>query len=233
MMNPFAHFERLAERIFEHDLPRVLGGALDPLELTRAIDRALAAVPSDYPPPAALRIELGEQNWKALAGRAAAVEGELSRYAGARVRERWQGQPPDPSVRLVHSPALPGREVRVQPEAVPPGAGATTALPPTPGAGIVVLNAALQLGERWVPVARLPFAIGRALDNDLVLDHPSVSRYHAQLRQEAGRIVLVDLQSTNGSFVNGQRVAGRTQLAEGDRLLIGRVALRFRHGPRP
>jgi len=47
--------------------------------------------------------------------------------------------------------------------------------------------------------------IGRRLDNHLVVDDPRVSRYHAQIRYVRGRFIIFDLNSTGGTFVNGQR----------------------------
>lgn len=73
--------------------------------------------------------------------------------------------------------------------------------------------------------------LGRATDNDIVLEHPLVSRHHAQItRQEDGDYVIADLGSANGLTFNGQRVPQRL-LADGDALTIGptnEVALQFR-----
>jgi pSer/pThr/pTyr-binding forkhead associated (FHA) protein len=54
-----------------------------------------------------------------------------------------------------------------------------------------------------------------------------VSRKHAEIRLRLGRYTLYDLQSTNGTYVNGRRVA-EVVLADGDRLSIGGVELEFR-----
>src|SRR5438309_3875470 len=62
--------------------------------------------------------------------------------------------------------------------------------------------------------------IGRSSELDLVLIEDMVSRKHAQLTLAAGRITIADLGSTNGTFVNGEKVR-RAQLKEGDRILIG------------
>ncbi len=62
--------------------------------------------------------------------------------------------------------------------------------------------------------------IGRSSELDMVLVEDMVSRRHAKIFVEGGDIFLEDLGSTNGSFVNGEKVV-RTKLAEGDRILIG------------
>ena len=59
------------------------------------------------------------------------------------------------------------------------------------------------------------------------LDHPHVSRLHASLAVDGGRVVLADLGSANGTFVNGRRLARPTGLKPGDRVDIGPFSLRF------
>ena len=62
--------------------------------------------------------------------------------------------------------------------------------------------------------------IGRSSELDMVLVEDMVSRRHAKISVEDGDIFLEDLGSTNGSFVNGEKIT-RTKLEEGDRILIG------------
>jgi ABC transport system ATP-binding/permease protein len=66
--------------------------------------------------------------------------------------------------------------------------------------------------------------IGRAARADFVLDAALVSRLHCRLTAGAAELEVVDLKSTNGTFVNGER-AGRATLKHGDRLGVGRVEL--------
>ena len=68
--------------------------------------------------------------------------------------------------------------------------------------------------------------IGRRLENHLVIDDPRISRNHAQLRAIKGRVVLFDLNSTGGTFVNGQRTS-QTVLYPGDVISLAGVALIF------
>jgi pSer/pThr/pTyr-binding forkhead associated (FHA) protein len=81
---------------------------------------------------------------------------------------------------------------------------------------------------RTVSFDRPVLRIGRMRENDLALDDLAVSRFHARLHLEAGRVFLEDGGSENGSFVNAERVRGRVEVAPGDRIVIGRHQLRVR-----
>ena len=66
--------------------------------------------------------------------------------------------------------------------------------------------------------------VGRAARADFIVDAALVSRLHCRLTAGATELEVVDLESTNGTFVNGER-AGRAILKSGDRLGVGRVEL--------
>jgi pSer/pThr/pTyr-binding forkhead associated (FHA) protein len=66
--------------------------------------------------------------------------------------------------------------------------------------------------------------VGRAPRADFILDAALVSRLHCRLTAEEDKVEVVDLSSTNGTFVNDKRVE-RAHLKNGDRLRIGRVEL--------
>jgi hypothetical protein len=78
--------------------------------------------------------------------------------------------------------------------------------------------------ERELTVDGAPVSIGRATDNTLVIHDSQVSRHHARLQARGGTLVFTDLASTNGSRVNGSRVA-EVVLGEGDRIEIGGTVL--------
>ena len=69
---------------------------------------------------------------------------------------------------------------------------------------------------------------GRAADLDLVLVEDMVSRKHAKIIVQGSEIYIQDLGSTNGTFVNGERIK-KVKLKEGDRILIGTSILRLEH----
>lgn len=83
--------------------------------------------------------------------------------------------------------------------------------------------------QHRVRVHALPFRIGRALDNDLVLDDPYACPYHAEVRTDDAGVALFDLSSVNGSF-HAQQPARAQRIALGERtdLRLGHTMLRFR-----
>lgn len=68
--------------------------------------------------------------------------------------------------------------------------------------------------------------IGRRLDNHLVVDDPRVSRYHAQICYVRGRFIIFDLNSTGGTYVNGQRI-NQSVLYPGDVISLAGLPIVF------
>jgi pSer/pThr/pTyr-binding forkhead associated (FHA) protein len=67
--------------------------------------------------------------------------------------------------------------------------------------------------------------IGRSTGADFIVEAALVSRVHCRLTAGASELEVADLESTNGTFVNGERVVERRTLKAGDRLGVGRVEL--------
>jgi len=72
--------------------------------------------------------------------------------------------------------------------------------------------------------------IGRAVDSDIVITSRRVSREHSRVERQGRHVTLVDLGSTNGTFLNGERVLAPVRLRDGDSVSIGDVILVF-HDP--
>lgn len=70
--------------------------------------------------------------------------------------------------------------------------------------------------------------LGRSADTDLVLDDPYASDFHMRLVAQANGIMLHDLGSTNGTYVNGRRVTAPTQLRRGDTIQVGKTVMEVR-----
>ena len=76
-----------------------------------------------------------------------------------------------------------------------------------------------EAGTRWL-LDRAPLSLGRATDNRVVLSGRQVSRHHAQIRWSGAQLVVDDLGSKNGTFVNGQAVGQGHPLRPGDLLQL-------------
>jgi hypothetical protein len=94
-------------------------------------------------------------------------------------------------------------------------------LPAIPESAFLIVQ-----GVKEFPLTQPVINIGRRLDNDLVVDDPRVSRHHAQLRAIKNRYVLFDLNSSGGTFINGQRTS-QTVLYPGDVISLAGVSLIF------
>ncbi len=80
-------------------------------------------------------------------------------------------------------------------------------------------------GQEFV-LDKAAVVIGRTDENDVVVNHRSISRHHAKIVREQGRYHVVDLQSANGVRVNGEEY-GKVELRKGDHVDLGHVRLRF------
>jgi hypothetical protein len=88
-----------------------------------------------------------------------------------------------------------------------------------------VLEVVAPLGsERRIPI-HPPLTIGRMAPSDLVLNGGDISRAHCRIVAEGEGVAVSDLKSTNGTFLNDQRIAATTRLKAGDRLQIGSYVL--------
>ena len=91
----------------------------------------------------------------------------------------------------------------------------------------LVVEQGPEVDRRWpLPLGETSMGRSRA-DNDIVIPSRTASRRHAVIRTDTADCVYHDLQPTNPTLVNDKPIAGSHQLAEGDRIRIGDVVLRF------
>ena len=82
----------------------------------------------------------------------------------------------------------------------------------------------LKSNEKNFEITKTHMLIGRAKNCDIVLDHPSVSHYHAMIVTDAsGEMTIMDLKSVNGVYISAQRITAESYLNVGDHLVIGQV----------
>lgn len=146
---------------------------------------------------------------------------------------------PAPAPPPAPPPPPPGAESRLQntsfgmPVSPRPAAAAANPAPAPPAGGtggaplanFLVRGGALK-GTRLL--VKTPIVnIGRADYNDLIIPDESISTSHAKLQRREGVWVLVDLESTNGTFVDGERIKADTPIAPGTMVRFGDIQLVF------
>jgi len=130
----------------------------------------------------------------------------------------WVGRPiaaPPPSIRPDAGPEPSLVEAGVRPGGLRPR------LEPAPPCGV-------RWGERDIPLAEGANLIGRGPGSAVRVSSARVSREHARIVVSGGRAYLEDLGSKNGTYLSGRPVHARTELSDGDEILVGHDVLVFR-----
>ena len=96
---------------------------------------------------------------------------------------------------------------------------------PTPARA--ALGAIVQRDGTRHPVGNAPLTMGRATSNNVQIADGQASRQHAEIRYENGRHIVADLNSTNGTLVNDQRITRSQHLNHGDIITIGSTEFRY------
>jgi hypothetical protein len=251
-MGIIAQLESFLERLFEAPAGR-LGATLQPILLTKRIERAMDTgkafgaagiiVPNRYD------LHLHPADFAAFEPYRGSLEDDLAHGAAARARREHYHLVARPTVTLVADPAVPRGDVRVAANVVDvAGEPAPEPMPAQPADHTMVLartghepapsdsasRAYLLVHTDGAPRVRFDLggaliSIGRASDNDVIVDDPEVSRHHCQLKLQHGAYSLADLGSRNGSWINGQPV-NEVALGPGDLIRIGSTEIEFQVG---
>ncbi len=231
-------FERRVETMFEGFFARALpGGGLQPVELGKRMVRAMeeqktVSVANVYVPNE-FTFFISSKDAESLKPVENALGKELSAVArAAAASEGWRLLGP-PSIRLIEDDSAKAGTFRIEAtvvegmDAEAEQAGPHTSLMQMSTgqeSELVVVGSK----RRPYPLSKDALSIGRLDSCDVVLSDAGVSRRHAEVRREGDEWVVVDLNSTNGTVVNGRPVR-RHRLAQGDRIEVGETTIEF-HG---
>ena len=253
-MGVLQRFERRLEGMVEGAFARAFKSELQPVEIASAVQREMddraaivaqgrTLVPNDFV------VELADTDNERLAVYAGSLGVELANLARdyakeqgysfvGPVRMRFQGVPELTTgtfrIRsgVIRGSTVESGEIR-QPVTDLPHAHDGFAHHPRlvmSGVGVSADGTSHGTDQGTYELATPVTLLGRGTDCDLRLVDPGVSRHHAELRVEDSDVVVVDLGSTNGTFVNGQPIR-RACLTDGSRVTIGRTTLTFRADP--
>ncbi len=239
--------ERFLERLVERPIGRLFRAPIEPEQLRRRVERAMeegrrgvggrTRVPDRY------RILLQPDDLAAFLRRYPTPEPALREAAHAYARQRGWLLRERPLVTLHPSGGVARGDIVVtaainddaQPGPLAPGASdgrpslESTAILPS----VVLGEVSLLVTSRGRPARRVAIAgavlrIGRAVDNEIVLQDERVSRHHGLITVAHGSLVYRDLASANGSYLRGERVS-EVALGPGDELTLGSTSLRLVH----
>ena len=231
-MGVLQRFERRLEGLVEGAFARVFGGFVQPVEVAAALQREAAdkkaivgqgrvLVPNAYV------VELGPADAERLGEYDEPLRAELASMVREHADEQGWSFVGKVAVQFEQHDEIDTGVFRVRSAVVadPPSAAG----PQTAGVGRprVVLPAGSGTPERTVLLTQPVTVVGRGADADLRLHDTGVSRAHLELRLEGDAVRLADLQSTNGTLVNGRRVSS-TLLVDGDRIEVGATPMVFK-----
>ena len=247
-MGILARLEAFFERLFEAPAGR-LGATLQPVSLAKRIERAMDTsksfrddgiiVPNQYD------LHLSPGDYATFESYRGSLEDDLAHGVLARARHERYSLVARPRVRIVADPAVRRGDVRVAANVVDDAGERLRDDRPLPASDTMVFArperdaAAPDAANRAYLLVRTDGAppvqfdiggalisVGRASDNDVIVDDPLVSRHHCQLKLQHGAYSFADLGSRNGSWVNGQAVS-EVALGPGDHIRIGSTEIEF------
>ena len=99
--------------------------------------------------------------------------------------------------------------------------------PPEPAPARAAIGAIVQRDGTRYPAGNTLLKMGRSTDNDIQIADGQASRHHAEIRYDNGRHHIVDLNSTNGTLVNQNRITSVQPLSHGDIITIGATEFRY------
>lgn len=219
-------FEDLAQQLIEASLARAMGGKLSGNEVLRAIVRAIddaqaeAATPA---PPNHFWVTLNDNDLRELERTQPRISEEMSESVRQIMLQMGLRLDAPPRVLLWGSPNVPAHTLSVKARHI------GSNLPQQDTAATPALNAQLPRkpfliidGRRHIHLNSALVRIGRAHDNDVIVDDRRVSRKHIELRwQDAlSKFLAVDMGSTGGTALNGYAIQQCT-LEAGDVLSLG------------
>ena len=232
-MGVLQRFERRLEGLVEGAFARVFGGVVQPVEVAAALQREAADKKQIVGQgrvlvPNAFVVEVATTDLERFGEWDEQLRKELAGMVSEHAQEQgWSFVGPvQVTFEQVEELATGVFRIRSRVVADAPAEPSSSATPASRSLGRPRL---LIPGnpERVVPLTRAVTVVGRGADAHLRLPDTGVSRAHAELRLHGDVVRVVDLDSTNGTVVNGQRVR-ESDLADGDRLDIGATSLVFR-----
>ncbi|MFN2483861.1 MAG: FhaA domain-containing protein [Candidatus Limnocylindria bacterium] len=244
--------ESFLERLFEAPIGRLFGARMQPIALAKRIERLMDTnrtfTNDGILVPNAYQLSLNPADYAVFESYRSVLEDDLAREVLGRARRERYTLVGRPRVHIVSDDATRRGEIRIsatlvddravsqrsddgQPLSSDTRVFAAPSPPPPPQPGLAAPRPYLIVHREAAPPLRFDLggpliSIGRGAENDLILDDAQVSRHHCQLKLQQGAYSLTDMGSTNGSYVNGQRIS-EIALGPGDIIELGGTRIEF------
>ena len=242
--------------LVEGTFSRAFKSEVRPVEIARKLAREMEEhkshsvsrmyAPNEY------RVYLSRRDRERFADEEGHLTSELAGYLLEHARRENLALRSRPVVQFITDERLGLGEFGIQTRTSAPAPGGSqqhaVARPPDPGAGGRTMiystserqaeqlqeparsdqrTALLLIDGKRLVVGASGVTMGRSRQCEVTVDDPNVSRQHAEIRPRGGSWVLTDLGSTNGSQLNGRRLAAPTVLKPGDQIELGTTTLTF------
>lgn len=240
-MNFLDHVEQTFEHLTEGSIRRLFRRPIQPAEIGRKLERAMVAnqaasvdgpiAPNDY------RVTLHPEDLASIADYVSGLTRQFERWITDTARERGLSLIDRVRVQLEADESVPRRAIRVKASiADRPIEGyeeqdavqrteVYRVIRETTGAAPMCLQILDGPHREQEFIIRQPVTtIGRAFDNTIVIESSEVSRHHAKIERTRHGLTVVDLNSTNGTHVNGRRVTSHP-VSAGDEITLGSVRM--------
>lgn len=235
-MKGLLRLENWIEQIVEEPFIRLFSGPLLPQEVARRLVTAMEdgerlTEEGHIEAPSSYRITLHPEALTTLRAMHPDIEAELSQGLAELVTRMNIRLRRPPEIQLAEDRTLPPYDIHIAPIETSPPLERTRELDAERLQALLKQEITLPqrpyliiTGQRVFDLQTPIVRIGRAFDNDLILEDRRVSRYHAQLRLRYGRYILQDLGSSRGTLVNGYPVQ-EIALRPGDVVSLGGLEL--------
>lgn len=239
MANPFAQLEKQFERFIERPLQRLFGGRLEPADIAKHLSRAMEDERQIFSGrligPNLYEVRLSTEDQAHFKSYEATLRQDLSDYLVDLAERRGITLLGRPEIRMLPTEELKRGDIQVSAQLVD-RAGETQhtrqftvplqAVDAPEEPAEMAAPAWLEMRDRTVALSEPFVTLGRSMDNDIIVEEDDVSRQHAQIKLKGGNYVVTDLQSANGTKVNGQRIT-ECVLRDGDELCLATSCMTF------
>lgn len=221
--NHISRFEALARRLVEGSVGRLIDNEDLILQIAAQLAHAVENSLKSGEPPTAYHVLLNPTDLNSMEADAADLELQLAHHASSLVQNSMAFRGSQVLVRLVPDETTAQGTILVEASFERDEGSTTGVLVPLSDPSLEklqLLDAFIIVnGRRHVALDKPLIKIGRRMDNDVIIDIPTVSRQHAHIRWRHGRFIIFDVGSRGGVQLNGEPIT-ESVLAPGDLITL-------------